>query len=191
VAALLLQMSLLSAASYFKETRSCYVAPARPGQDVRWLSPLSCALGPILATAVPRTTLVTASDRLPNSPKGRSAAAVRSARWHGRALKGVAVTLISCGGLGRCEFSHQESRPLHARLIPWRVHTARSSHAWSSGRAEGPKESASLDARRAFPFRLYGRSRPGRTAPSTAVPGGLLTQKGSQVQTLSRPPANG
>ena len=42
--------------------------------------------------------------------------------------------------------------------------------------------------KREFPFGLYGRSRPGRTAPSTAVPHRLLTRKRSQVQTLSRPP---
>ena len=42
--------------------------------------------------------------------------------------------------------------------------------------------------KRAFPFGIYGRSRPGRTASSTAVPCVLLTRKGSQVQTLSRPP---
>jgi hypothetical protein len=50
------------------------------------------------------------------------------------------------------------------------------------------KESVSLDVKRAFPFGLYGRSRPGRTASSTAVPCVLLTRKRSQVQTLSRPP---
>jgi hypothetical protein len=37
-------------------------------------------------------------------------------------------------------------------------------------------------------FSVYGQRRPGKTAGSTAVPGGLLTRKGSQVQTLSRPP---
>jgi hypothetical protein len=51
-----------------------------------------------------------------------------------------------------------------------------------------PKESVSLDVKRAFPFRLDGRARPGRTASSTAVPCVLLTRKRSQVQTLSRPP---
>jgi hypothetical protein len=55
-------------------------------------------------------------------------------------------------------------------------------------RQEVVKESVSLDVKRAFPFRLYGRRRPGRTAASTAVPGVLLTRKRSQVQTLSRPP---
>ena len=38
------------------------------------------------------------------------------------------------------------------------------------------------------PFNLYGQWRPGTTAASTAVPSVLLTRKGSQVQTLSRPP---
>ena len=42
--------------------------------------------------------------------------------------------------------------------------------------------------KRAFPFGLYGRSRPGETVGSTAVPSVLLTRKRSQVQTLSRPP---
>jgi hypothetical protein len=56
-------------------------------------------------------------------------------------------------------------------------------------RQEVAKESVSLDVKRAFPFRVYGRRRPGRTAPSTAVPCVLLTRKGSQVQTLSRPPS--
>jgi hypothetical protein len=50
------------------------------------------------------------------------------------------------------------------------------------------KESVSLDVKRAFPFGLYGRRRPGRAAASTAVPCVLLTRKRSQVQTLSRPP---
>src|SRR5947207_11091611 len=50
------------------------------------------------------------------------------------------------------------------------------------------KESVSLDAKRAFPYGTYGQTRPGRTASSTAVPGVLLTRKGSQVQTLLRPP---
>jgi hypothetical protein len=51
------------------------------------------------------------------------------------------------------------------------------------------KESVSLEAKRAFPFRLYGWTRPGRMALSTAVSGVLLTRKKSQVQTLPRPPA--
>jgi hypothetical protein len=55
-----------------------------------------------------------------------------------------------------------------------------------SGNVEGERL---LDAKRAFPFRIYGQTRPGRTAASTAVPGVLLTRKRSQVQTLSRPPA--
>jgi hypothetical protein len=38
-------------------------------------------------------------------------------------------------------------------------------------------------------FDLYGRARPAETGLRTAVPGGLLTRKRSQVQTLSRPPA--
>ena len=54
-------------------------------------------------------------------------------------------------------------------------------------RSRSGKESVSLDVKRAFPFRLYGQARPGRTAPSTAVPSVLLTRKRSQVQTLSRP----
>jgi hypothetical protein len=37
-------------------------------------------------------------------------------------------------------------------------------------RQEVAKESVSLDVKRAFPFRVYGRGRPGRTASSTAVP---------------------
>jgi hypothetical protein len=51
-----------------------------------------------------------------------------------------------------------------------------------------PKESVSLDVKRAFPFGIDGWTRPGGTARSTAVPGVLLTRKRSQVQTLSRPP---
>jgi Single-strand binding protein family len=42
---------------------------------------------------------------------------------------------------------------------------------------------------RALNFSLYGRPQPARMACSTAVPGGLLTRKRSQVQTLSRPPS--
>src|SRR5918996_2555040 len=57
--------------------------------------------------------------------------------------------------------------------------------AWIGGVGE---KSVQLDVKRAFPFDLYGRARPGRTASSTAVPGVLLTRKRSQVQTLSRPP---
>jgi hypothetical protein len=38
------------------------------------------------------------------------------------------------------------------------------------------QESVSLDVKTAFPFRVYGRSRPGRTASSTAVPPILLTR---------------
>ena len=41
------------------------------------------------------------------------------------------------------------------------------------------EESVLLNAKRAFPFRVYGRTRPGRTASSTAVPGVLLTRKRS------------
>jgi hypothetical protein len=51
------------------------------------------------------------------------------------------------------------------------------------------EESVSLHAKRAFPYGTYGQTRPGRRASSTAVPCVLLTRKGSQVQTLSRPPA--
>ena len=54
-------------------------------------------------------------------------------------------------------------------------------------RQEVVKESVSLDVKRAFPFRLYGRRRPGRTAPSTAVPCVLLTRKRTEVQLLPRP----
>jgi hypothetical protein len=59
----------------------------------------------------------------------------------------------------------------------------------AAANADGIKESVSLDVKRAFPLRVYGRRRPGGTASSTAVPEVLLTRKGSQVQTLSRPPA--
>src|SRR4029450_2039114 len=46
---------------------------------------------------------------------------------------------------------------------------------WTSSRGpissvEVPKESVCLDVKRAFPLRVYGRRRPGRMAPSTAVP---------------------
>jgi hypothetical protein len=51
-----------------------------------------------------------------------------------------------------------------------------------------PKESVSLVAKRAFPFGIDGRRRPGRTAVSTAVPCVLLTRKRTEVQLLPRPP---
>ena len=73
----------------------------------------------------------------------------------------------------------------------WRLPTARPSlQGWYVLSCEMLilKENISLDAKRAFPFRLYGRTRPGETAGSTAVPCVLLTRKGSQVQSLSRPP---
>src|SRR5215212_7533428 len=41
---------------------------------------------------------------------------------------------------------------------------------------------------RALNCSAYGLTRPAGTAPSTAVPGVLLTWKRSQVQTLARPP---
>jgi hypothetical protein len=44
------------------------------------------------------------------------------------------------------------------------------SDAQTSGRVEAPKDSVSLYAKRAFPFRIYGPSRPARTAFRTAVP---------------------
>jgi hypothetical protein len=56
------------------------------------------------------------------------------------------------------------------------------SNTCTSGTVDLPKESVSLDAKRAFPYRIYGSARPGRTAGSTAVPSVLLTRKGSQVQ---------
>lgn len=40
---------------------------------------------------------------------------------------------------------------------------------------EMAKESVSLDAKRAFPFGIDGRGRPGRTTVSTSVPCGLLS----------------
>jgi hypothetical protein len=49
------------------------------------------------------------------------------------------------------------------------------------------KRAFTWTSRERFPSGLRSE-RPGRTAPSTAVPGGLLTRKRSQVQTLSRPP---
>src|SRR5215204_6981222 len=49
--------------------------------------------------------------------------------------------------------------------------------------------SAELRVKRTHNFALYGRRRPGKTAIRTALPRRLLTRKGSQVQTLSRPPA--
>jgi hypothetical protein len=51
-------------------------------------------------------------------------------------------------------------------------------------RFPGRQESVSL----AFPSRLYGWRRPGRTASSTAVPCILLTRKRTEVQLLPRPP---
>jgi hypothetical protein len=45
-------------------------------------------------------------------------------------------------------------------------------------------------AKRALYFDPDGRRRPAITAVRTAVPGGLLTRKRSQVQTLSRPPSS-
>jgi hypothetical protein len=70
--------------------------------------------------------------------------------------------------------------------VPMRALRRGSSGVWSP--AGGGKESVSLYAKRAFPYGMYGWRRPGRTVPSTAVPGVLLTRKRSQVQTLSRPP---
>lgn len=46
-----------------------------------------------------------------------------------------------------------------------------------------------IEPKRALNVSIDGRIRPGRMASSTAVPGGSLTRKGSQVSTLSRPPA--
>jgi hypothetical protein len=62
------------------------------------------------------------------------------------------------------------------------------SNTCSSGSLRMPKESVSLNVKRAFPFGIDGRSRPGRTAPSTAVPCVLLTRKRTEVQLLPRPP---
>jgi hypothetical protein len=41
---------------------------------------------------------------------------------------------------------------------------------WRNGSVEGPKESVSLDVKRAFPYGIDGRTQPGETAGSTAVP---------------------
>jgi len=51
------------------------------------------------------------------------------------------------------------------------VVTARGEAMREAAEDSSAKESVSLDAKTAFPFGLYGRRRPGRTASSTAVPG--------------------
>jgi hypothetical protein len=58
---------------------------------------------------------------------------------------------------------------------------------WSNGRVEWPKESVSLDVKRAFPYGIYVGGDLGEWLLAQRFPG-LLTRKRSQVQTLSRPP---
>jgi hypothetical protein len=58
----------------------------------------------------------------------------------------------------------------------------------SERRWEVLKEGVQLNVKRALNFSACGRARPARTAPSTAVPGGLLTRKRTEVQLPPAPP---
>jgi hypothetical protein len=106
----------------------------------------------------------------------------------------VAARTMSEAGPGQYECRRQDGRAdrREVRKLRCALETAGSHErrVCRSGSVEVPKESVSLDVKRAFPFSLDGRSRPGRTTVSTAVSYVLLTRKRSQVQTLSRPPHN-
>ena len=111
---------------------------------------------------------------------GRYRPRMRSSPWQSpwSLRRGETDCEISRWDPGRCMDAGGRPRTLT-------VSAGRGATRGRSGNVEGERL---LDARRAFPFRIYGQTRPGRTAASTAVPGVLLTPKRSLVQTLSRPP---
>ena len=111
---------------------------------------------------------------------GRYRPRTRSSPWQSpwSLRRGETDCEISRWDPGRCMDAGGRPRTLT-------VSAGRGATRGRSGNVEGERL---LDAKRAFPFRIYGQTRPGRTAASTAVPGVLLTPKRSLVQTLSRPP---
>jgi hypothetical protein len=106
------------------------------------------------------------------------------------ALIAVAVTFVIAAGRDGLRDQSSGSRLMNG--CRWTASTLTDEHwRWSdtcgSGRGRSVERERFLSVKRAFPFGIHGRRRPGRTAPSTAVPRGLLTRKRSQVQILSRP----
>jgi hypothetical protein len=95
----------------------------------------------------------------PSTRRPGPVSAINIAQLRGQRLMQPPAALDSCRML---------ASPLTCRCIG----AARRCEAMvAERREEVAKESVSLDAKRAFPFRVYGRARPAGTASSTAVPG--------------------